>query len=127
MLRNFGGAQAWGLRAAYERLLKLGYGLSILGTVPLVVIPFQDTLLPPLAAWVQGRRWMRADWRQACSQRGNLGEQAITAAVICEHCLPCWGLASSAVLPAECCRLALDLLAVLCEPVSSVRLPPAET
>ncbi|KAK9816581.1 hypothetical protein WJX72_002235 [[Myrmecia] bisecta] len=40
ILRNFGARQTRGWRGAYERLLKLGYGLSILGTVPLVVMPF---------------------------------------------------------------------------------------
>lgn len=84
MLRNLGGPQELGLRAAYERLLKLGYGLSILGTVPLVVIPFQDMLLPPLAAWAQAQRWASAGWRQACSQRGGLGEQLIAAGATCE-------------------------------------------
>ena len=84
MLRNLGGAQELGLRAAYERLLKLGYGLSILGTVPLVVVPFQDMLLPPLAAWAQAQRWAPAEWCQACSQRGGLGEQLIAAGATCE-------------------------------------------
>ena len=84
MLRNLGGPQELGLRAAYERLLKLGYGLSILGTVPLVVIPFQDMLLPPLAAWAHAQRWASAEWRQACSQRGGLGEQLIAAGATCE-------------------------------------------
>ena len=84
MLRNLGGPQELGPRASYERLLKLGYGLSILGTVPLVVIPFQDMLLPPLAAWAQAQRWAPAEWRQACSQRGGLGEQLIAAGATCE-------------------------------------------
>lgn len=49
MLRNFGARELTGVRGAYERLIKVGYGLSILGTVPLVVLPFQDSLGPLLA------------------------------------------------------------------------------
>ena len=45
--------QVMGFRGAYERTLKLGYGLSILGTVPLVVMPFRATLVPLLAAGMQ--------------------------------------------------------------------------
>ena len=49
VLRNFGARELTGVRGAYERLIKVGYGLSILGTVPLVVLPFQDSLGPLLA------------------------------------------------------------------------------
>lgn len=41
MLRNFGGPSTTGPRLALERLLKIGYGVSILGTVPLIVLPLQ--------------------------------------------------------------------------------------
>lgn len=37
-----------GLRGAYERAVKLCYGLSILGSVPLVILPFYNILLPML-------------------------------------------------------------------------------
>ncbi|GFH19163.1 Aa_trans domain-containing protein, partial [Haematococcus lacustris] len=37
---------AWGLRGAYERAVKLCYGLSILGSVPLVILPFYNIVLP---------------------------------------------------------------------------------
>lgn len=49
LLRNFGGPNVRGLRGAYERLLKLGYGLSVLATVPIVMMPFHAALLPVLA------------------------------------------------------------------------------
>ena len=39
MLRNFGAALA-------SRVVKVGYGLALLGTVPLVVMPFHDSFLP---------------------------------------------------------------------------------
>ena len=42
LLRNFGSQHhTEGLRGAYEHALKLCYGLSILGSVPLVIMPFQ--------------------------------------------------------------------------------------
>ena len=41
VLRNFGGRSANGLRAMYERLLKLGYGFTIMASVPLIMDNFQ--------------------------------------------------------------------------------------
>jgi hypothetical protein len=41
VLRNFGGRNASGLRAVYERLLKLGYGFTIMASVPLIMDNFQ--------------------------------------------------------------------------------------
>lgn len=41
MLRNFGGRNANGLRAMYERLLKLAYGFTIMASVPLIMDNFQ--------------------------------------------------------------------------------------
>lgn len=44
-----------GLRALYERALRLGYGLAALGCVPLVMLPLQHTILPllvPLASMI---------------------------------------------------------------------------
>ncbi|KAJ9516084.1 hypothetical protein QJQ45_024517 [Haematococcus lacustris] len=46
LLRNFGAANVVGLRGAYERAVKLCYGLSILGSVPLVILPFYNIVLP---------------------------------------------------------------------------------
>ena len=46
LLRNFGAANAGGIRGGYERAIKLCYGLSILGAVPLVVLPFYNLVLP---------------------------------------------------------------------------------
>ncbi|GAB4819563.1 hypothetical protein N2152v2_006609 [Parachlorella kessleri] len=48
VLRNFGGPTSTGPRLAFERFLKVGYGVSILGTVPLIVMPLQS----PFAAAV---------------------------------------------------------------------------
>ena len=53
VLRNFGARGVTGIRGAYERLIKVGYGLSILGTVPLVVLPFQGSIGPVISAWTQ--------------------------------------------------------------------------
>lgn len=44
MLRNFGGRGVSGLRGVYERLLKLGYGFSIMASVPLIMENFQALL-----------------------------------------------------------------------------------
>ena len=35
-----------GVRGSYERAVKLCYGLSILGSVPLVILPFYNLVLP---------------------------------------------------------------------------------
>lgn len=40
LLRNFGAADVDGIRGAYERAIKLCYGISILGSIPLVILPF---------------------------------------------------------------------------------------
>lgn len=45
VLRNFGGRNASGVRAVYERLLKLGYGFTIMASVPLIVELFQVSIL----------------------------------------------------------------------------------
>ncbi len=49
ILRNFGAADVTGTRGAYERAIKLCYGLSILGAIPLVILPFYNLVLPVLA------------------------------------------------------------------------------
>ncbi|KAG2489705.1 hypothetical protein HYH03_011812 [Edaphochlamys debaryana] len=46
ILRNFGAANVDGLRGAYERAIKLCYGLSILGSIPLVILPFYSIMAP---------------------------------------------------------------------------------
>ncbi|KAG1666993.1 hypothetical protein FOA52_014305 [Chlamydomonas sp. UWO 241] len=48
LLRNFGAASLGGPRGAYERCVKVCYGLSVLGAVPLVILPFYSILLPLL-------------------------------------------------------------------------------
>ena len=90
VLRNFGARGVTGIRGAYERLIKVGYGLSILGTVPLVVLPFQDSLGPLLAAWMQP--WSKsADKKEgvddSVGKRTHLQEQFITTAVLGERSL----------------------------------------
>jgi len=49
VLRNFGGKNVMGVRGAYERVLKMGYGFSIIASVPLIMGNFQAALLPPIA------------------------------------------------------------------------------
>lgn len=90
VLRNFGARGVTGIRGAYERLIKVGYGLSILGTVPLVVLPFQDSLGPLLAAWMQP--WSKsADKKEgvddSVGKTTHLQEQFITTAVLGERSL----------------------------------------
>ena len=85
MLRNFGARGVTGIRGAYERLIKVGYGLSILGTVPLVVLPFQDSLGPVLAAWMQP--WGKTGHKKDAvddnnGQRSHLQEQFIATSVL---------------------------------------------
>ncbi len=46
VLRNFGGKNVSGLRGAYERLLKMGYGFSIIASVPLIMGNFQARAPP---------------------------------------------------------------------------------
>lgn len=70
MLRNFGARGVTGIRGAYERLIKVGYGLSILGTVPLVVLPFQDSVGPVIAAWTQ-------PWSKAADKKIDLGADGV--------------------------------------------------
>jgi len=47
VLRNFGGADSMGMRGAYERAIKACFGLAVLGSIPLVIIPFY-TIVQPL-------------------------------------------------------------------------------
>lgn len=53
LLRNLGAAHAVGLRGAYERAIKLCYGLSILGAIPLVITPFHGALLAMMGPAVE--------------------------------------------------------------------------
>lgn len=46
VLRNFGGVGASGMRLHAERVLKYGFGLSLLGTIPLTLFPLHDTFAP---------------------------------------------------------------------------------
>lgn len=49
VLRNLGGMGAHGMRLTAERVLKYGFGLSLLGVIPLTVIPLHNTFAPWLA------------------------------------------------------------------------------
>lgn len=86
VLRNFGARGVTGIRGAYERLIKVGYGLSILGTVPLVVLPFQAALGPVISAWTPA--WPKsADKKMDVSSDGSgrgsyLQEQFIATLVL---------------------------------------------
>jgi len=48
LIRNLGGQRALGLFGAYERALKLCYGMAILGNIPLMILPFYSILRPLL-------------------------------------------------------------------------------
>lgn len=74
LLRNFGGPAVGGARGAFERLLKVGYGASILGAVPLIMESFHDALLPAAAAWAP-------IWGVKAAASAAL-ERAVTAAVL---------------------------------------------
>lgn len=81
VLRNFGAASA-------ARMVKVGYGLAILGTVPLVVMPFHDSMLPLVACLGPPRPPMGA-------AATPLQQQAITSLVLGET-LPPLGLPTPA-------------------------------
>ena len=96
VLRNFGARGVTGIRGAYERLIKVGYGLSILGTVPLVVLPFQDSIGPVISAWT--KPWSRGADKKADvgsegpAQRSHLQEQFIATLILSmfqTHTEPC--------------------------------------
>lgn len=87
VLRNFGARELTGVRGAYERLIKVGYGLSILGTVPLVVLPFQDSLGPLIAPWL--KPWSKNNDKKqdvadgtAAPEQLVLQEHLVTTAVL---------------------------------------------
>lgn len=85
MLRNFGARELTGVRGAYERLIKVGYGLSILGTVPLVVLPFQDSLGPLIAPWLKPLSrspGKKQDVGDALPERIVLQEHIVTTLVL---------------------------------------------
>lgn len=87
VLRNFGARELTGVRGAYERLIKVGYGLSILGTVPLVVLPFQDSLGPLIAPWLKpltknSDKKQDMDGSSATADRLLLQEHLVTTAVL---------------------------------------------
>jgi sodium-coupled neutral amino acid transporter 10 len=48
VIRNFGGQRSVGMWGAYERALKLCYGMAVLGNIPLVILPFSSILSPLL-------------------------------------------------------------------------------
>lgn len=50
IIRNFGGQRSVGFWGAYERALKLCYGMAVLGNIPLVIMPFSSILAPLLPA-----------------------------------------------------------------------------
>ncbi|KAK2076782.1 hypothetical protein QBZ16_005008 [Prototheca wickerhamii] len=50
LLRNLGGSERAVARRAFERALRVGYGLSVLGTLPLVLLPLRACALRALRA-----------------------------------------------------------------------------
>ncbi|GMH38063.1 hypothetical protein BSKO_05947 [Bryopsis sp. KO-2023] len=55
ILRSLGSLELVGMRGVYERMLKVGYGLNILGTVPLVILPTHSLLVPMTSHFFGGR------------------------------------------------------------------------
>ena len=109
-----------GIRGAYERLIKVGYGLSILGTVPLVVLPFQGSIGPVVSAWTQA--WSKSADKKVDEGSNSLGrssylqEQFIATLVL--------GIATSLLCPALklycACFLVLSLLLLHAAPTCKV-------
>lgn len=61
ILRNLGGEDKTGLQGIYERLVKVGYGFNILGTVPLVILPMQSGISPMIGACMKDAGLRRCD------------------------------------------------------------------
>jgi sodium-coupled neutral amino acid transporter 10 len=56
VLRNFGGADAQGMRGAYERAIKACFALAVLGSIPLAILPFYTIVQPLLQRATPPRR-----------------------------------------------------------------------
>ena len=95
VLRNFGGRNANGARAVYERLLKLGYGFTIMASVPLIMNNFVAALLPKVA--------IVFPLEQGAKKGSTIQEQGITTAVLgvqcCQTALPPLQIDMSTLLP----------------------------
>eukprot|EP00951_Prasinocladus_malaysianus_P041296 scaffold485644_cov52-Prasinocladus_malaysianus.AAC.1 len=82
VLRNLGGSSTTGLRSLYERALRLGYGLAVLGCIPMVMLPLQHTLLPiifPVAARLPYASYLtRSSLPASTSPAGTKGNLSIT-------------------------------------------------
>ena len=82
MLRNFGGPSVSGVRLLVERGLKVGYGVSILATVPLILIPLHSTFAPLVDF---------ANDKATAATLSLTQEYAITTGVLgASGCLPLW-------------------------------------
>lgn len=61
ILRNLGAQERTGMRGTFERLVKVGYGFNILGTVPLVILPMQSGISPIVGACMKDAGLKRCD------------------------------------------------------------------
>eukprot|EP00873_Tetraselmis_striata_P002251 jgi/Tetstr1/422515/TSEL_001276.t1 len=119
VLRNLGGSAVTGLRALYERALRLGYGLAVLGCVPLVMLPLQHTLLPmllPAVVRLPYGEWLVApagppDGGASAAARPHANGHA--SPVSKEHPQPVDGMDVSSPF-AHALTAALSLLALVC-------------
>jgi amino acid permease len=78
IVRNFGGAHSQGVWGAYERALKLCYGMAVLGNIPLVIMPFGSILAPLLP----GDEALQQQARQVAAACSVKGARRATAAAL---------------------------------------------
>jgi hypothetical protein len=89
ILRNFGGVGSSGLRLHAEQVLKYGFGVSLLGTIPLTVVPLHATVAPWLAPCspaveAAARQAEAAGVGGAGIQLSQLQESLLTAGILGE-------------------------------------------
>lgn len=69
IIRNFGGQRSVGMWGAYERALKLCYGMAVLGNIPLVIMPF-SSILSPLLPGEDKLKQQTSNLASACTVAG---------------------------------------------------------
>lgn len=95
MLRNIGGSagSSGGVGLSLQRLVKVGYGVSLIATIPLLLLPLQSTFGPWMAAAVpagKGRRISK-----------HFRDSLLIATILCKCCLPMITPSKSANLETE--------------------------
>lgn len=78
IIRNFGGQRSLGFWGAYERALKLCYGMAVLGNIPLVIMPF-SSILSPLLPGDEQLKQQTSNLAGACTVAG--AKRCTTAAL----------------------------------------------